>query len=97
MVQDKVFNRKSELRRLAKGDLLKMVFGQPEKNCILGGICPFLLNYQQIRFCASEVLGHGCQTEKLRVLSGTGEAEGKEQNQDRSLDLSDGSYLPGFG
>ncbi len=50
MLQDKIFDIKSELRKMAKGDLLKMAFGQLEKNCILGGTCPFLLNYQEIPF-----------------------------------------------
>ncbi len=96
MIQDRIFEIKSELRRLAKGDLLKMVFGQAEKNCILGGICPFLLNYQRILFCVSEVLSQGCQMEKLRALLINGEAEGGERNQDQSLDLTDGLYLPGL-
>ncbi len=97
MVQDRIFEIKSELRRLAKGDLLKMVFGQAEKNCILGGTCPFLSNYQQILFCVSEVLGQGCQMEKLRASLVNGEAEGREHNPDQSLDLTDGLYLPGLG
>ena len=74
-----------------------MVFGQAEKNCRLGGTCPFLLNYQQILFCVSEVLGQGCQMEKLRASLGNGEAEGGEHNQDQFLDLTDGLYLPGVG
>ncbi len=97
MLQDKILGIKSELRRLAKGDLLKMVFGQAEKNCILGGTCPFLLNYQQIRFCVSEVLGQGCQVERSRTSLGNGEAEGKEHSQDRSLDITVGPRLPGLG
>jgi hypothetical protein len=54
---------------MAKANLLKMAFRQKEKNCVLGGVCPFLLEYQCILFCVSEILGHGCQIEKLRLLS----------------------------
>ncbi len=96
MVHDKISNRKSELRQLAKGDLLKMVFGQPEKNCILGGICPFLLNYQQIRFCVSEILSHGSQVEKLRASLRMEEEQGRENTRDQSLDLTVGPRLPGL-
>ncbi len=86
MLQDRIFELKSELRRLAKGDLLKMVFGQAEKNCILGGTCPFLLNYQQILFCVSEVLRQGCQMEKLRALLSSEDAHDKGHDPDQSLD-----------
>jgi hypothetical protein len=54
---------------MAKANLLKMALCQKEKNCVLGGVCPFLLEYQCILFCVSEILGHGCQIEKLRLLS----------------------------
>ena len=73
-----------------------MVFGQPERSCILGGPCPFLLNYQQILFCVSEVLGQGCQTEKLRASLSNGEARESEHNQNHSLDLTFEPYLSGL-
>ncbi len=96
MLQDKMFDIKSELRQMAKGNLLKMVFGQPEENCILGGPCPFLLNYQQIRFCVSEVLGQGCQKEKLRAMLESEEEHGGEHNRNQSPDLTAGLLFPGF-
>ncbi len=96
MLQDRSFEIKSELRRLAKGDLLKMVFGQPEKSCILGGTCPFLLKYQQILFCVSEVLGQGCQLEKLRASLNDGEAEDNGHRQNQLLDWMSGPRLPGL-
>ncbi len=74
-----------------------MVFGQPEEDCILGGPCPFLLNYQQMRFCVSEVLGQKCQMEKLRAMVGSEEEFIGERNQGESTDLTTGLWLPGFG
>lgn len=97
MLQDNIFDIKSELRQMAKGDLLKMVFGQPEENCVLGGPCPFLLNYQQTQFCVSEVLGQGCQVEKLKAMLRSEEEHGGEQDRGQFPDLIVGFWLPGFG
>ncbi len=94
MLHDRILSLKLELKQVAKKDLLKMVFGQSEENCILGGTCPFLLNYQQVRFCVSEVLGHGCQMEKLRASLRMEEEQGKENTRDQSLDLTVGPRLP---
>jgi hypothetical protein len=94
---DRILNIKSELRQMAKGDLLKMVFGQPERSCMLGGTCPFLLNYQQIRFCVSEVMDQGCQMEKLGELLSNEETQGREHNRDHFLDLTVRHRLPGLG
>ena len=70
MADEKIYQARTELTRMAKANLLKMALCQKEKNCVLGGICPFLLEYQDILFCVSEILGRGCQIEKLRQLSG---------------------------
>jgi hypothetical protein len=69
MAGEKIFRARAELRRMAKANLLKMAFCQKEKKCLLGGTCPFLLEYQCILFCVSEIMGQGCQIEKLRLLS----------------------------
>jgi hypothetical protein len=69
MLDEKVFQLKAELRKVTKGDLLRMVLNQTEKNCLLGGVCPFLLEYQHILFCVSEILGQGCQAERQRADS----------------------------
>src|SRR4030066_399384 len=69
MTAEEIFQARAELRRMAKANLLKMAFYQKEKNCVLGGSCPFLLEYQSILFCVSEIMGQGCQVEKLRQLS----------------------------
>jgi len=97
MLHDRILNIKLELRQMAKGNLFKIVFGQPERTCILGGPCPFLLNYQQILFCVSEVLGQGCQTVKLRASRNNGESQGRECNRNHALDLTVEPWLPGLG
>jgi hypothetical protein len=58
MPDDIVFKLKAELRKMTKGDLLRMVLSQKERKCVLGGVCPFLLEYRHILFCVSEILGH---------------------------------------
>jgi len=65
-----VFHFKEELRKLKKGDLLKMILNQRERKCVLGGACRFLLEYRRILFCVSEILGRGCQVEGQRINSG---------------------------
>ncbi len=69
MAGEKIFQARAELRQMAKVNLLRMAFCQKEKKCVLGGVCPFLLEYQCILFCISEILGQGCQIEELRLLS----------------------------
>ena len=70
MAGEKIFQARTDLRHMAKANLLKMAFSRKEKNCLLGdGICPFLLHYHWILFCVSEIMGQGCQIEKLRLLS----------------------------
>jgi hypothetical protein len=78
MAGEKIYQARKELRRMAKANLLKMALCQKEKNCVLGGVCPFLLEYQCILFCVSEILGQGCQIEKLRLLaSESAQSEGE--------------------
>ena len=69
MPDDIVFKLKAELRKMTKANLLKMGLGQKEKKCLLGGVCPFLLEYRRILFCISEILGQGCQVERQKVVS----------------------------
>ena len=69
MAGQEVFRFKALLRQMGKRNLFKMAFSQKEKNCMLGGACPFLLEYHYILFCVSEILGQGCQIEKSRLLS----------------------------
>ena len=69
MPDDIVFKLKAELKKMTKANLLKMGLGQKEKKCLLGGVCPFLLEYRRILFCISEILGQGCQIERQKVVS----------------------------
>ena len=75
-----VFKLKEELRKMTKGDLLKMVLNQKERKCVLSGVCRFLLEYRRILFCVSEILGRGCQVERQQLDSGQdaqSESEGR--------------------
>ena len=95
MKGDIVSELKAELTRMKKGDLLKMVLNQKERNCVLGGICPFLLEYQHILFCVSEVLGQGCQVEK-QEFDCVQEAQCESKSSQKPLKLRVGTWLPGF-
>jgi len=96
MADDKILQARVELRQMAKANLFKMAFCQKEKKCVLGGACPFLLEYQCILFCISEILGQGCQIEKLRLLS-----DEIDENEDKislkGLKLAIGPCLPRLG
>jgi hypothetical protein len=81
MPDDVVFKLKAELRKMTKGDLLRMVLSQKERKCLLGGICPFLLEYQRILFCVSEILGQGCQVERQLLDSGQEARSESESSQ----------------
>lgn len=96
MAGEKIFRARAELRRMAKANLLKMALCQKEKNCVLGGVCPFLLEYQCILFCVSEILGQGCQIEKLRLLSDkNGQTE--DESSRKAVKLAIGPCLPELG
>ena len=69
MLNEKILQFKAELRKMTKANLLKMALGQKEKNCLLGGVCPFLLEYQHILSCILEILGQGCQVKRQRLDS----------------------------
>ena len=83
---DIVFKLKEELRKMRKGDLLRMVSNQKERKCLLGGVCPFLLKYQRILFCVSEILEQGCQIERQR-LDSVQEAQSESESSQKSVKL----------
>jgi hypothetical protein len=93
MLNEKIFQFKSELRKIRKGDLLRMVLNQKERKCVLGGVCPFLFEYRRILFCVSEILGQGCQVEKQR-LDSVREAQSEGENPQKPLKLPVGTWLP---
>jgi len=92
---DKIFKARAELRQMAMANLLKMAFCQKEKICMLGGVCPFLLEYRRILFCISEIVGQGCQIEKLRLLSEEN-AGSEDEGSRKAVKLSDEPCLPGL-
>ncbi len=93
---EKILQARAELRQMAKANLFKMAFCQREKNCLLGGRnCPFLLEYQRILFCVSEVLGQGCQIEKLGFLPDQNNQSEYENFQ--KMEPPVGPWLPGLG
>jgi hypothetical protein len=62
---------------------------------MLGGVCPFLLEYRRILFCVSEILKQGCQVERQRVDS-VQEAQSEGESLQEPLKLPVGTWLPGF-
>ena len=96
MAGERFLQARAELRQMAKANLLKMAFCQKEKKCVLGGACPFLLEYQRILFCVSEILGQGCQIEKLRLLSDEN-AQSEDELSLKAVKLAIGPCLPGLG
>ncbi len=59
---------RTEVRRLGKKKLFKMLMNQKESRCLLSGLCSFRFEYKGFTFCISEVLGEGCELEKLKKL-----------------------------
>jgi hypothetical protein len=96
MAGEKVFQARAELKQMAKANLFKMAFCQKERKCVLGGVCPYLLEYQCILFCVSEILGQGCQMEKLRLLSGESD-QSEDGVSPKPVKLAIGPCLPGLG
>jgi len=95
MQDDIVFKLKAELRKMKKGNLLRIFLNQEEKNCVLGGVCPFLLQHRRILFCVSEILGQGCQVERQR-LDSVQEDQSESESSQRPVELSVVICLPGF-
>jgi len=64
-----VFGARSSLRRMCRGDLLKMVAGQRISRCVINdGVCCFHLHYKELNFCVSEIFGESCQLEKSKKV-----------------------------
>ena len=56
---------KVELRSLGVRNLFEIVMNQKESKCVLNGLCPFYLKHRGHGSCLSEVLGKGCELQKL--------------------------------
>jgi len=57
-----------ELRRMGRKNLFKMLMSQKESSCLLSGLCSFHFGHKGYTFCLSEVLGEGCESERLKKL-----------------------------
>ena len=86
MLNEKILQFKAELRKMRKGDLLRIVLSQKERKCLLGAVCPFLFEYRRILFCLSEVLRQGCQVERQR-LDSVQEAQSESESSQRPKEL----------
>ncbi len=95
MLDSAVFTFKAELRKITKRNLLEMALSQREKYCLLGGHCPFLLEYRCIRFCISEILGQGCQGERQR-LDSVQQAQSESEGLQTIVELPVGTWVPGI-
>ena len=80
---------KAELRRMGRKNLFKMLMSQKESKCLLDGLCSLHFQYKGYTFCLSEVLGEGCESEKLKKLekeaSEREEAQASQENTDVPL------------
>jgi len=85
-----VFEPRKELRGM-RGKVLTATINQKEQNCILAGLCQFKFLYKGTGFCASEILGQGCQIEyhqKLLTNNGSyGDSQGESRNTKKTLQL----------
>jgi len=79
---------RTELKQLKRVSLLTLAFSQRERNCALSGLCPFYLDYRGYGFCVSELLGEGCQAERLREVLSAQEVEEKNPYPEVSSQLT---------
>ncbi len=59
---------RAELRRMGRKNLFKMLMSQKESKCLLDGFCSLHFDYKGYTFCLSEILGEGCESEKLEKM-----------------------------
>jgi len=61
-----ILKARSELKRMSKGNLFKLVEEQRISRCLIGAkACGFSLQYHGMHFCVSELLGKGCPVERF--------------------------------
>jgi len=65
-----VYEARSELRSMCRRDLWRLVSAQRLSGCLIGGrACCLHLRYKGFNFCASEIMGQGCQVERSAKLA----------------------------
>jgi hypothetical protein len=64
-----ILKARIELQRMSTRDLFKLELNRKISNCLIGGRpCGFYLQYNGSSFCVSEILGKGCEVERLEQL-----------------------------
>lgn len=64
-------NTRSELKRMGFKELLQIATKQKIRTCIMiNNPCPFYFRYDSFNFCVSEILGEGCQVDRLDQFIG---------------------------
>jgi hypothetical protein len=64
-----IYEARSELRRMKKRNLFKLVSNQRISKCLIGGrTCGFYLEYKGFNVCISEILGQSCHVERSEKL-----------------------------
>ena len=59
---------RTELRKMGRKNLFNMLMSQKESKCLLNGLCSLHFDYKGYTFCLSEILGEGCESERLKKL-----------------------------
>ncbi len=59
---------RGKLRKLKCKKLFEMAMNQGKTRCTLSGYCPLCFKYEGYTFCLSEVLGKGCEVQKMEKL-----------------------------
>lgn len=66
-----VYEARSELRRMGRGDLLRLASAQRISTCLIGGqACGLYMRYKRFNFCISEIMGEGCQLKGIKKMEG---------------------------
>jgi hypothetical protein len=64
-----VYETRIELRRMGRGDLLRLVSAQRISRCLMGGqACNLYMRYKGFNFCVSELIGEGCQVKGVKKM-----------------------------
>ncbi len=89
-----VYRAKNELRKMDRANLFKLASGQKISRCVVSGeTCGFYLRYKGFSFCLSEVLGQGCQVERLEKLEDHCEALRETEDRLPLKGESDAAFL----
>jgi hypothetical protein len=78
---------RAELRRMRKKNLLRVLMSQKESKCLLNGICSLHFEYKGYTFCLSEVLGEGCESEKMKKLEKEACERGETEASRKDVDI----------